>query len=290
MGGSGGGDSSGDQTYHFSPYLEQRHTALIDLGTAYQNKLLDEAYVSGSPYAGITVADNDYWFLGALNLAVTPVYELFNNLMGKNDIQALYTTIYNDMVSGPAISSLISAHSSSLQDDIDQNTMPKVTTGMRDMNAVMSSSFISAAALVQAQKTKTLSSFSATVQGRAMELAMQRWSKSVEWNIQTFDTYLKFTQLYWQTKFDYLNTKGEIESRNVLWPFTILDHQRALVGALNGAGGAQVKGDSKKANAIGGALAGAASGAMVGSAFGPWGAAIGGVAGGILGFAGSGGF
>ena len=76
-------------------------------------------------------------------------------------------------------------------------------------------------------------------------------------------------------------------TKNTLWPFTVLEYQRAALGAMQGASNSKsdVAGASTAQKAIGGALSGAAGGAMIGSYFGPYGTAIGGAVGAIAGAA-----
>ena len=85
-------------------------------------------------------------------------------------------------------------------------------------------------------------------------------------------------KLYFTAAMDLDNHNMEVSTKNKLWPFTVLEYNRAALGALQGAmnTNTDVGGASKTQKAIGGALAGAAGGYMVG---GPWGAAIGGVLG-----------
>ena len=68
-----------------------------------------------------------------------------------------------------------------------------------------------------------------------------------------------------------------LAAKNTLWPFTVLEYQRAALGALQGAtnqggGGAE---SSQIGKSIGGAMSGAATGFMV-SGGNPLGAVVGG--------------
>jgi hypothetical protein len=284
-GGSGGGGGDSQTTYRFAPYLEDAHARLISYGWNYATP---GSGLFTSPYASYTVPNPDDGFFGTgYVLASFPsLYDMFGKFVAGLDVEALYSQIYSDTVTSPITNDLIAAHSSNLQDDIDQVAWPRIAAGMRDIGAVMSSSFITARTQLQAQKAKAVTDFAARVKTHAMDITVQRWGRHLEWNSHTIEQYRSMIQLYFAAKSDYINTKSEIDSRNILWPFTVLEHQRVIIGTLNGAGGAAVKGDSKVAKAIGGVMSGAAMGAMVGNAVPGIGTAMGAVAGGVLGLAG----
>ena len=99
-------------------------------------------------------------------------------------------------------------------------------------------------------------------------------------------------KFYFSTKMDIEGLNYEMAAKNALWPFTVLDFEKAAVGAMQGAvntvTGGEVAGSSKTSRMIGAALSGAAMGAMAGGAiggaasgasYGGWGALIGGVLG-----------
>ena len=80
-----------------------------------------------------------------------------------------------------------------------------------------------------------------------------------------------------------------LAAKHKLWPFTVLEFQRAALGAMQGAVNMSNSGSepAQLSKSIGGALSGAASGAMLGSAVPGIGTAAGAVGGGILGIASS---
>jgi phage-related tail protein len=95
-------------------------------------------------------------------------------------------------------------------------------------------------------------------------------------------------KFYFSAAMDLDNHNYEMLAKDRLWPFTVLEYQRAALGALQGASNSKssVAGASQTQKAIGGALGGAAAGAMIGSEVYPgYGTAIGAVIGGALGAA-----
>ena len=254
MGSSGGSSGGGvsDTTYHFAPYLEAAHQSLI---VAAWNAFYIIA-ADASPWDGFDLEDADLWFLGSVNLAVMPVYDIVQTYVTGVDLEGLYASIYTASVNDPVTNALISAQDTNLQDDIDQNAVPRMNAGLRDINAVMSSSFITNKALLQAQKTKAMATFAADVKMKGVDVAVHRWTRTLDWNIQATDSYIKFSHIRWQAKFDYINTETELILKRMLWPFTALDMMKGIISTLNGAGGGEVKGVSKTQALMGGILGG----------------------------------
>lgn len=281
MGGGGKSSKDGDSTIRFAPYLEDAHQLLIE-----QSQTEGDAIIHSSPYANYTISDPDYAFFGiGYTISSFPsLYDMFGKFQAGLDVETLYNQIEEEMIEGPVTGEVIRAHSAYLDDEVNQTTLPKVKAGYRDANAIMSSSFIVTEGLIEAQKVKAVSKFAGDVKIARAQMATQRWGKHLDWNVHVIEQYMQLTRLYYASKFDYINTRTELDSRDLLWPFTVLDHERAIVAAMNGAAAATVKGDSKASKAIAGLLAGAATGASIPGA-GPIGAGVGaliGLAGGLF--------
>ena len=73
-------------------------------------------------------------------------------------------------------------------------------------------------------------------------------------------------KLYFSAKTDIDEVNYAMAAKNILWPFTVLDFERAALGALQGATNSKtdVAGASTASRVLSGALSGAAMGAMVG--------------------------
>jgi hypothetical protein len=248
----GGGKSGGDTTVRYAPYLEHAHGALITLSLAEEKRLMG---MGTTPWDGLSyVGVDDAFFSVGYNILDYPsLWDMFGKFVAGLDIETLYNQIYNDMVNGAVTNAVIDAQNVYLQDDIDSVAIPKINAGLRDINAWLSDSAIDAKALIQSQKLKTLSKFSADIKMRAMELALQRWSKHLEWNYRVPDQYKAMNQLYWSSKLDVTNAVGELNSKVLLWNFTIMDHHRQNISALNGAAASSIKGETKFQKFMGGA-------------------------------------
>lgn len=280
MGGGGKGDST--TTIQFHKKIRAAHEALME-----ETRRRRDAAIDDSPYAGIADLDMDVGLLGTgYVLADFPsLFDMYGKFMAGLDIEVLFDQSFEDTVNSTAVATLVSAESALLDDEIISNALPRFSTGMRDINSVLSSTFIIGRAQIEDTKTKLVAKFSAELKYRLIPVAVERWSRHLEWNKSVVQTYADMMKLYIMTSMDIANHNQDTAAKNALWPFTVLDFERAMVGALNSAGGGPSKaaGGSMASRALSGALGGAAMGASVG---GPMGAAVGGVlglAGGLLG-------
>uniref|UniRef100_A0A6M3JCF6 Uncharacterized protein n=1 Tax=viral metagenome TaxID=1070528 RepID=A0A6M3JCF6_9ZZZZ len=266
MGGSSGGGGDTQTTVRYAPYVEAQHSTFLSLVASSR----DTALVS-SPFAGYTdiVVDAAFFGTGYLISSFPSLYDMYGKFMAGLDIDTLWTQIFEDTVNSPEVDALILAESSLMDDDIDTNSIPRLQVGMRDVNAVMGSSYIVGRAIIEDAKVKALAKYSADLRYRLIPIASARWSTHLEWNKGMVGVYAELMKLYFSAKIDVDEANYSMASKNKLWPFTVLDFERAALGALQGAINSKtdVAGASTASKVIGGALSGAAMGAMVGSQF-----------------------
>jgi hypothetical protein len=275
----GGGDSGGESTneIRYAPYIESHHSAFLDIVANKRDEVID-----ASPYSGYTdIAYADAFFGAGYVISSFPsLYDMYGKFMAGLDVDVLFTQILDDSINNTAIDNRVSAHAGELEDDIIESATPRFVAGMRDINSVLSSSFVVGKAMLETARTKAISRYDATLRHAMLPIATQRWATHLEWNRAVISTYAEIMKLYFSAAMDLDNHNYTMAAKDALWPFTVLDYNRAALGALTGAtkttsdvaGG----GPSTAQKAIGGALAGAAAGAMVA---GPWGAVAGGVIG-----------
>jgi len=267
-------------TIRYAPYIEDRHSDFIN--TAYNHRL---ALMSQSPYAayGAFPTDDidveDAFFGAGYTIASFPsLYDMYGKFMAGLDIDVLFDQLFEETVNGSEINNLISAEADRVSDDIEVEALPRFETGMRDMNAVMSSTFVIGRELLEANRVKAVSRFSAESRYRMLPVVTERWTKHLDWNKMTVEEYAQILKLYISAEMDIKTHNWDIQVKHRLWPFTLLQYEGVCLGVLNGARDVSEVGHSpsKAQKAIGGAMTGASAGAMIG---GPIGAALGGVAG-----------
>lgn len=275
MGSSSGSSSSGTSTVRYAPYIEEHHSAFLDNVATYRASL-----IGSSPYASYTDVEVDDAFFGTgyLISSYPSLYDMYGKFMAGLDIETLWDEILDSTLDSTTTKALVSAEADLLDDDIQANVMPKLQLGMRDINAVMTSSYVIGASLIQDTRVKQVAKFSADLKYRLLPVAAERWKDHLQWNLNVVSTYCQIMKLYYSVIQDVDEKNYSMAAKDALWPFTILEYERIAIAALQGAMNTQndVAGASKATKAIGGALTGAAAGAMVGGAPG---AAVGGLLG-----------
>jgi hypothetical protein len=287
MGSSGGGgSSSGNQTntIRYAPYVEAKHTKFLDLIVAHRDKI-----IGSSPFKVFTPLDVNSIFLGA-GMSIAAYGSMFGKhktYMQDVNVDKLYSDIFTETVNSAEIKALVVAEGKLMDEEIEVNSYPRLMTGARDLNAVMSSTFVIGKSNIEISRVKSLSKFSAGLKYTMIPVALDRWKTTLEWNKGIVQMYAQTVQMYMAGTLDINEQKYAMYAKNTLWPFTVLDHERAALGAMQAAQTSKsVAGDggpSTSTKVLGGALSGAAMGATVGSAVPVVGTAIGAVAGAVIG-------
>jgi hypothetical protein len=186
--------------------------------------------------------------------------------MAGLDIDALFTQIYNDTIDSTVTKNLITAEGALIDDEIEDTSLPRLQLGLRDINSVISSTYATGKALLEDTRTKLVAKFSADLKYRLIPVAVDRWKAHLDWNKLVIGTYAEIMKLYYSVKTDVDEINYAMKAKDLLWPFTVLDFERAALGALQGATNSKtvVAGASTMARVLSGALTGAAMGAMVG--------------------------
>jgi len=240
---------------------------------------LPEDWGRGSPFLNYTDVEVDNAFFGA-GYAITSfpsLYDLYGKFMAGLDIDALYTQVFESVVNSPIVNDLVSAEAALMDDDIRANSYPRLELGSRDLNSSNSSTVIIAKALVEDGKVKSLSKLSAQLKYNLIPVAQAVWQTHLEWNKGVVGMYSEIMKFFFAAKADMDEINYAMAAKNALWPFTVLDFERAALGALQGATvqKTDVAGASTTARVLSGALSGAAMGSMVGAQISPATAAVG---------------
>jgi hypothetical protein len=281
----GGGKSSGggSSEVRFAPYIEEKHNAFLTEVASKRASL-----ISSSPFSSYTDLSIESAFFGTgyVLSSFPSLYDMYGKFMAGLDCEVLFNQIFADVTDGTVINNLVSAESTRLSDEIDTETNPRFMLGQRDINSVMSSTFVVGKGVIEAQRVKALTRFSTELRYRLIPVASERFRTHLQWNRDVVTTYANVLKLYIAARTDVDNHNLQIAAKNVLWPFTVLEYERLALGALTGATNTKtdVEGASDTQKAISGAMVGASAGYMV-SGGNPAGAVIGGIlglAGGLL--------
>jgi hypothetical protein len=282
-GGGGGGGGDTETTIRYAPYVEAKHSSFLDSIRSHVNSTIDQ-----SPFSDYTDIECDDAFFGTgyVLSSFPSLYDMYGKFMAGLDIDSLYSQLFTDTLETSEVASLVSAEASLLEDEIETNVIPRLQTGMRDINSVVASSFVVGKSLIEDTRVKQVAKFSAELKYRLLPIVTDRWKTHLGWNQNVVSIYAEIMKLYFSAKMDIDNNNYSMVAKDTLWPFTVLAYERAALGALQGAmtqSSAGPEGSSPISGAIGGALSGAASGAMLGSVVPGIGTLAGAIGGGVLG-------
>ncbi len=261
MGSSGGSSSSGGTyTMRYASYIEDRHNQfLID---TYNNRVNITQLNPYNEYVDVPV-DAGFFGTGYILANFPSLFDLYGKFVAGLDIEALWEELLASSIESPAAANLVRAESTLLDDELDTSTLPKFMTGMRDLNATMSSTFIVGKALLLDTKQKLISKFSAELKWKLVGVAQDRHKAHLAWNMEVVSSYSNLFKTYFGVKEVITKMNYDILAKQSLWPLTVMDYERANLGALQGAM-KQTGGESSGvSNFLGGALSGAAAGGML---------------------------
>lgn len=286
---SSGGKSGGDTqaTIRYAPYLEGAHSSLIDHKSDHAPMVsmidLFNAALDQSPYSEAyshLIIEPSFFGTGYTINSFPSLYDMFGKFMAGLDACDLWGEIYENVVHGPEIQAAIAAHSAMIQDEIDSTILPKFLAGMRDINAVQSSAFVTGKAIIADGHTKALHKFASEIELRAVDASAKLWVQHLEWNKDVVKVYAELAKFFYDERERVDRTYFEFAVKDKLWNLNLLDYARAVIGALNGAAAAKSEKEPSMLQKI---MGGALGGMSAGGAFG----GVGSLLGGALGIAGA---
>ena len=288
--GAGSGGSSGKVDY--PEYIKTIHQELLDdFATDSLTTSLVEIFnttIGGtSPYASyVTNLDpNLALTFGSTDSLTDKIFVTLQNFLSVD-----FDTKYANYQAGSTVAELIDAVSTTLDDEIDLNILPKFQANLRSMGAINSSAFVIGESLIWDSKVKALAKERLTIESLGIqnrELAIKIVNQYIEFKKTCSLASAEIAKYYYSLKGEIDNHYAEMGSKDATWDLELFTHIEKGIACINGSAVSQgVKGMSKIGAGLTGALAGAATGAMIGAAGGPigWmgGAAIG-LAAGLLG-------
>ena len=305
MGGSGGGGSSGKVDY--PTYMKTIHvnmmTGAADEGSVTglfgaSNNLLAKIAAAEvtSPFTGEDAYDPDgdiTAFLAALSTYQAAV-------VGFSELWSGYATdvvaeVDANIIEDATLSAATSAHGAKLDDRLTTDVLPRFQTGMRDMNSVVSSSFVIGQAVLEGFNTREVADFDAKIRlnsyGQRVQVIAEGIKDAIglaQSRVQYEDAVVKTTVETYRIKAvlkkEELAEHLDIIKKDYTWGIDLFQHGSNALGSISGsainAGGG---GPSTFQSALGGAMSGAAAGAAIGYMGGPWGVTAGAVGGALVG-------
>lgn len=225
-----GATADSTQTIRFAPYIEAAHQQFIaDIRAAESDADHDNPYTA---YTDVEIEDA-FFGAGYAMASFPSLYDMFGKFLAGLDIEILFDEAFEDTINGPVVDAAIASEADILSDDIENEALPRFETGMRDMNSVMSSTFVVGRTMLEVGRTKALSRFSSQLRTSLLPIVVDRWAKHLAWNQSVITQYSQIMQFYVQAKMSVDGHNLDIEAKRVLWPFTVLDFERVALGTIN---------------------------------------------------------
>lgn len=284
-GSSGGGGGGGTGKISYPSYMETMHSTWLTDVDGY----MDSA-VGSSPYDGAAPYDPDD-DLDAMDAAIVA----FNTVVDAISVATNYASystavaaqVDDNVVSTTHIDELIAAHADVIDSDYD-DAVTKFTSGMRDIGAAMTSSFVIGQADIYAKKERDLAEF-----GKALyvEAERQRNGMITDGVQLVFRAHLQRTQFEGDVarltadanririvaKGEEVREGYEYDEMDAKWDLEMTAYGAAVLASI---GGGVVTPDAGKMSKTQSALSGALSGAAMGTMVMPgWGTGVGAVLG-----------
>ncbi len=343
MGGSSG--SSGSSGTDYGPIVSRVCSRESDLWSERATSITNNPYQAGGLSGARVAYDPSFYIDGmfaSLNAFVATLVDFHQSGIEATDManhaslidssldnwstQTLWesfidgakTKLDSAVLDTTAISSYASDIGGILQTETDIE-LGKFYGGMRDINAVQSSTFVIGAAIIQAAQTKAIAKITGdltaeawrarnlgiietgklglevnlktlTLRGELLKSVTDIYTKGVEFKRLVTHDVVDSLRLAIVAKKEQYDKQIEIDHSYATWRYEVQQYLTNLLAAGHGGGGTVAGAKPSQAqSALGGALAGAGTGAMIGNAIAPgagaaWGAAIGGVVGAVASF------
>lgn len=278
------GSSDQDQTVNirYAPYIETKHKTFLDLIASNRSNIIYD-----SPYSDFNELDIESSFFGAGYVISNfpSLYDMFGKFMVGLDLGSLWSKVFTNAYDQSEVNETVLNNSIIIEDNKTEIT--DFQLGMRNINAVSTSSFIIGKAILEDKKIKAFSQRSLISKLKILKSINQDFNTRLNWGRKIVINYALIMKEYFLWTTDYDDTNYVMTVNDKLWPFTVLDFERAALRTMQGMESIK-KSFVRDRSTISKALLIAsytASGAFYGSYFGPWGTGIGAVIGTFVGIA-----
>lgn len=227
---SGHANTTHQKFTRYAPYIETQHSIFLNDIYAQRNAMIDN-----SPYASCVALDiNDAFFsTGNVISDFASLYDMFGKFMSGLDIEITWNNAFENTFDKTEINEVVVAEMA-LADDKITNDLTSFQLNMRELNSVVSSSFVVGKAMIENARIKILSKISLESKLGLVSDVQIKVDASLNWAKKAITSYAEFMKAYYQFKPDIDDYNTINVARDKLWPFTVLDFERAALGALQG--------------------------------------------------------
>lgn len=271
-------------TIRYAPYIEEQHQDFLRAIYSYRTAVADH---SDSPYKNYNPIEIEDAFFGVgYTVSSFPsLYDMYGKFMAGLDVDTLYKAFFGDLMGASEFESATKAERALVDDELSTLPYPKFLCIMRDLNAVVTSSFIIGKIGIEKRRIKLLMTFSSSLKYKLLSLSTQKWTAYLNFKKTVLIDQAFLLKLYISTKMliDEVNYNKILQ--HYLWPFTVLNYERSALAAMQSA--KLLEKHSERSDLSKGLLIASytVQGAIIGSYFPSYGTYIGAVVGFIVGVA-----
>lgn len=213
----------------YAPYLEARHSTFLNDVYAYR-----VAACACNPYTGYAAINVDDAYIG-IGVAIEDfgsLFTAFGKYLSGFDIEKLWARVFWALFSEDESENTVKAQLNILDDEDIQTAIAKCKLEMRNIGAVVSSSFVISKANIEKERTKKVGELYSEAQINLLEVGENTFVRSLNSNNNSTKMYAKIMKDYFESVALATEINYEFGVKQTLWPFTVMEYERAALGAL----------------------------------------------------------
>ena len=211
----------------FASYIEVKHLSMLDATVKVREDVVNE-----SPYASYIapVVDEAFYNAGTWLVSTKTLYDVFGGFMAGFDVESTWPTVFENLLQRSEISTL--SETADINTERERAILPKFQVMMRDINAVGSSSFIIGKTQIGRRRIRMLAAFSAEEKYTKLAMLTDAMQTHLRFHKDIITTYAINLKLYYMMRLISDDNSYRLNTQDVLWPFTVLDFERAALAAM----------------------------------------------------------
>jgi hypothetical protein len=228
----GGGSSSSSIRYAFTryaPYLEARHSSFLD--AAYNARV---GALLTNPYDGYVELDFDTSYIG-IGVAIEDfgsLFTAFGKYLSGFDIEQLWARVFWALFNEEESENAVKANIAIFDDEDIQAAITECKIAARKIGAVVSSSFVVVQANIEKERLKKVADLYSEAQINLLEIGEAGFAVNLNNRNDTVKEYALIMKDYFTSAILALEAKYGFAAKKALWPFTVMEYERAALGAL----------------------------------------------------------
>lgn len=215
----------------YAPYVEGHHHEFLNEVEGIRQDIIED-----SPYVGYDGVDTDavYFSAGMTIGLFSSLYEVYGKHMASLDLDSVWNYALSETVNRDEIQEKAAKEIIQVNDALINEELPNFQAEMRGINAVNTSSFVVGKSIIEGNRVKELCRINRDALGEELPGAYTRFLETLGWNKNVVVEYAKAMKDYFSSraKADDLELSYAVKDR--LWPFEVLDFERATLAALQG--------------------------------------------------------